>query len=94
MSLFVAGYGAMWERWDITAFVELFSEGVVSIDYQVEERVEGREALRRYIQKEAAEQGAVSVRMGGRWSMETMSWLSSGSLGPAERGRVRLLDAS
>jgi ketosteroid isomerase-like protein len=61
---FVDGYGATWERWDITGFVELFSEDVVYIDYQVEERVEGREALRRYIQKEEAEQGAVSVRMG------------------------------
>ncbi len=61
---FVDGYGTTWERWDITGFLELFSEDVVYIDYQVEERVEGREALRRYIQKEEAEQGAVRVRMG------------------------------
>ena len=61
---FVDGYGQTWESWDIAGFVELFSDEVVYVDHPTEETVVGREALRRYLRKEQAEQGTVSVRMG------------------------------
>ena len=61
---FVDGYGQAWESWDIAGFVELFSDEVVYVAHPTEETVVGREALRGYLRKEEAEQGAVSVRMG------------------------------
>jgi ketosteroid isomerase-like protein len=61
---FVHGYGRTWEAWDITGFVDLFSDNVVYVVHPTEEPVVGREALTRYVQKEHAEQGTVSVRMG------------------------------
>jgi ketosteroid isomerase-like protein len=60
---FVESYGRTWERWDVEAFVELFSEEVVYVAHP-QETVVGRDALRRYLRKEQAEQGDVSVRMG------------------------------
>lgn len=53
-----------WETWDITGFVDLFSDDVVYVVHPTDETVVGREALTRYVQKEQAEQGAVGVRMG------------------------------
>ncbi len=61
---FVDGYGRTWESWDIGGFVELFSHEVVYVAHPTEETVLGREALRRYVRKEEAEQGVVSVHMG------------------------------
>lgn len=61
---FVASYGQTWESWDITGFAELFSDDVVYVVHPTDERVVGREALKRYVIKEKAEQGSVSVRMG------------------------------
>jgi len=61
---FVEGYGRTWESWDIEGFVELFSDQVVYVAHPTEETVLGREALRRYVCNEEAEQGVVSVRMG------------------------------
>src|SRR5271165_3620664 len=61
---FVDGYGRTWDSWDIAGFVELFSDDVVYVDHQTDERVVGGEALASYLRKEEAEQGAVSVRMG------------------------------
>ena len=63
-SAFVNGYGSTWERWDIAGFVALFSEDVVYVVHPTEETVVGREALTRYVQKEQAAQGEVSIRMG------------------------------
>jgi ketosteroid isomerase-like protein len=61
---FVENYGRAWGSWDVEGFVDLFSDEVVYVAHATEETVEGREALRRYLRKEEAEQGAVSVRMG------------------------------
>jgi ketosteroid isomerase-like protein len=61
---FVEGYGRAWERWDVAAFVDLFSDDVVYVAHATEETVVGRTALADYVRKEAAEQGEVSVRMG------------------------------
>ncbi len=62
-SAFVSGYGRTWESWDVAGFVGLFSDDVVYVAHP-EETVVGSEALRRYVRKEEAAQGAVSVRMG------------------------------
>ena len=61
---FVERYGQTWESWDVESFVDLFSDEVVYVAHP-QETVEGRDALRRYLRKEEAEQGSVSVRMGG-----------------------------
>jgi ketosteroid isomerase-like protein len=61
---FVESYGRAWERWDIEGFVGLFSDDVVYVVHPTDETVVGAEALRGYLHKEEAEQGAVSVRMG------------------------------
>ena len=61
---FVEGYGRSWERWDVSGFVDLFSDDVVYVSHPTQETVVGRNALRRYLRKEAVEQGEVSVRMG------------------------------
>ena len=60
---FVESYGQTWESWDVEGFVELFSDKVVYVAHP-QETVEGTDALRRYLRKEQAEQGSVSVRMG------------------------------
>jgi ketosteroid isomerase-like protein len=60
----VDGYGRTWESWDIAGFVDLFSDDVVYVAHPTDETVVGREALRSYLEKEHAAQGAVSVRMG------------------------------
>jgi hypothetical protein len=60
---FVETYGRTWESWDVEAFVEMFSEDVVYVAHP-EEIVVGREALRRYLEKEQLEQGEVTVQMG------------------------------
>jgi len=60
---YVENYGRMWESWDVERFVALHSENVVYVAHP-EETVVGRDALRRYVQKEQNEQGKVSVRMG------------------------------
>ena len=61
---FVERYGRAWERWDVSGFVDLFSEQVVYVAHATQETVVGRTALASYLRKEAAEQGEVSVRMG------------------------------
>lgn len=61
---FAASYGQTWESWDIAGFAELFSDDVVYVVHPTDETVVGREALKRYLVKEKAEQGSVSVRMG------------------------------
>jgi hypothetical protein len=61
---FVESYGRTWESWDVAGFVELFSDDVVYVAHATQETVVGRAALASYLQKEAAEQGQVSVRMG------------------------------
>lgn len=61
---FVEGYGETWERWDVEGFVALFSDEVVYVAHPTKETVVGTEALGRYLRKEEAEQGVVSVRMG------------------------------
>jgi hypothetical protein len=61
---FVDGYGRTWESWDVPRFVSLFSDDVVYVAHATRETVVGRTALASYLQKEAAEQGQVSVRMG------------------------------
>ena len=63
-SAFVDGYGRCWETWDVPGFVDLFSEDVVYVAHATQETVVGRTALAKYLRKEAAEQGDVSVRMG------------------------------
>lgn len=60
---FVERYGQTWESWNVEGFVDLFSDKVVYAAHP-QEIVEGRDALRRYLRKEEAEQGSVSVRMG------------------------------
>jgi ketosteroid isomerase-like protein len=61
---FVEGYRRTWERWDISRWVDLFTDDVVYVDHPTQQSVVGRTALEAYVRKEAAEQGAVSVRMG------------------------------
>ncbi len=61
---FVDGYGRAWENWDVEGFVALFSDDVVYVDHPTDNTVLGSEALRHYVEKERAEQGSVSVRMG------------------------------
>jgi hypothetical protein len=61
---FVESYGRTWESWDVSGFVDLFSDDVVYVAHATQETVVGRTALASYLQKEAAEQGQVSVRMG------------------------------
>jgi ketosteroid isomerase-like protein len=63
-SEFVDGYGRTWQNWDVPGFVDLFSEEVVYVAHATEETVVGRTALAAYLEKEATEQGEVSVRMG------------------------------
>jgi SnoaL-like domain len=60
---FVRRYGETWEAWDIEGFVELFGEAVTYVAHP-DEIVEGRAALRRYVEKEQEAQGDVRVRMG------------------------------
>jgi len=61
---FVEGYGRTWESWDFGGFVDLFSDDVIYVEHPVDETVVGREAMGRYIRREQAEAGTVSVRMG------------------------------
>ena len=61
---FVEGYGRTWQSWDFDGFVALFSDDVVYVEHPVDETVVGREAMGRYIRREQAEAGTVSVRMG------------------------------
>jgi hypothetical protein len=61
---FVEGYGRAWERWDVAGFLDLFSDEVVYVAHATQETVVGRTALASYLEKEAAEQGEVDVRMG------------------------------
>jgi hypothetical protein len=61
---FVEGYGRAWEQWDVAGFLDLFSDEVVYVAHATQETVVGRTALATYLEKEAAEQGEVSVRMG------------------------------
>jgi ketosteroid isomerase-like protein len=61
---FVQGYGRSWEIWDVSEFVDLFTDEVVYVAHPTQETVVGKEALRGYLRKEATEQGDVRVRMG------------------------------
>jgi hypothetical protein len=61
---FVEGYGRAWQGWDIPGFMDLFGEDVVYVAHPLQETVVGKKALATYLQKEAAEQGRVNVRMG------------------------------
>jgi ketosteroid isomerase-like protein len=61
---FVRSYGRSWENWDVAGFLDLFSDDIVYVAQPTQETVVGREALGRYLQKEATEQGKVRVRMG------------------------------
>ena len=61
---FVEGYGRTWESWDYAAWVDLFTDDVVYVEHPTQRPVVGRAALDAYVRNEAAEQGAVSVRMG------------------------------
>ena len=61
---FVEGYGRTWERWDLSAWADLFTGDVVYVEHPTQRPVVGRAELEAYFRKEAAEQGAVSVRMG------------------------------
>ena len=60
---FAEAYGRTWERCDEAGWVDLFSDDVVYVVHPTHETVAGKEALGPYFQKEAAEQGAVKVRM-------------------------------
>jgi ketosteroid isomerase-like protein len=60
---YVESYGRAWESWDVERFIALHSEDVVYVAHPLE-TVVGREALRSYVEKEQAEQGTVTVRMG------------------------------
>ena len=60
---FVRRYGETWETWDTGGFVELFSDAVTYVAHP-DEIVEGKDALRRYFEKEKAAQGEVHVQMG------------------------------
>jgi hypothetical protein len=59
-----SAYGSTWSVWDVTGFVELFSEDVVYVDHPTGETVLGRPALDAYVRKEQREQGRVTVHMG------------------------------
>jgi hypothetical protein len=61
---FVEGYGRTWESWDFDGFIDLFSDDVVYVEHPVDETVVGREAMGRYIRREQAQAGTVSVCMG------------------------------
>lgn len=61
---FVEAYGRAWERWDFDAWVDLFTDDVVYVAHATQPPVVGRAALAGYVRNEAAEQGAVQVRMG------------------------------
>jgi hypothetical protein len=61
---FVEAYGRTWENWDLSSFVDLFSDHVVYVAHATEETVVGRRALSSYIRKEADDQGQASVRIG------------------------------
>jgi hypothetical protein len=61
---FVEAYGRTWNGWDFPGFVDLFSDDVIYVAHATDEAVVGREALARYIRKEADDQGDTSVRMG------------------------------
>jgi 2-polyprenyl-6-methoxyphenol hydroxylase-like FAD-dependent oxidoreductase len=50
--------------WDAPGWVDLFTDEVVYVAHPTRETVVGRTALASYFQKEATEQGEVSVRMG------------------------------
>jgi hypothetical protein len=60
---FVTRYGETWEAWDIDGFVGLFSDAVTYVAHP-DEIVEGRSALRTYVEGEREAQGDVRVRMG------------------------------
>jgi hypothetical protein len=60
---FAERYGATWQGWDIEGFVDLFGEDALYVAHP-DEVVEGRPALRRYVEKEQAAQGEVKVQMG------------------------------
>jgi ketosteroid isomerase-like protein len=61
---FVEAYGRTWKAWDLSGFVDLFSDDVTYVAHAMQETVVGRPALAVYIEKEAGEQGEVNVRMG------------------------------
>jgi SnoaL-like domain len=60
---FARRYGETWEAWDTEGFLELFGEAVTYVAHP-DEIVEGKDALRRYFEKEQEAQGEVRVRMG------------------------------
>jgi len=60
---FVRRYGETWETWDIDGFVELFDATVTYVAHP-DEVIDGRTALRHYVEKEREAQGEVRVRMG------------------------------
>jgi SnoaL-like domain len=60
---FVRRYGETWETWDFDGFVELFDAAVTYVAHP-DEVIDGRPALRRYVEKEQEAQGDVRVRMG------------------------------
>src|SRR5271155_2683196 len=61
---FVDGYRNTWEKWDLTGFVDLFSDDVIYVEHPTDETVVGREEMARYIRKEQSEQGVANVRTG------------------------------
>ena len=61
---FVEAYGQTWQTWNVEGFVDLFTEDVVYVAHPIDETVIGRAALLAYVEKEAALQGDVAVRMG------------------------------
>ena len=61
---FVEAYGRAWQAWDIEGFTDLFTDDVVYVAHPIDETVIGRTALVAYVEKEAALQGEVVVRMG------------------------------
>jgi hypothetical protein len=60
---FVTRYGETWEAWDIEGFIELFDPAITYVAHP-DEIVDGKSALRRYVEKEQEAQGDVRVRMG------------------------------
>lgn len=61
---FVEGYGRTWQAWNSEGFADLFTDDVVYVAHPIDETVIGRSALVAYVEKEAALQGEVRVRMG------------------------------
>lgn len=61
---FVEDYIRVWEAWDAPGFADLFSEDAVYYEHPIDEALVSREPFERYIHKEQAEGGKVSVRMG------------------------------